>query len=112
MVEVIVTDEFAAWYRGLEPTDMDAAERLVDLLEAKGVTLAGRYSSAVNGVSFALRELRNQADGRPLRIFYAFDPKRRSVVLIGGNKKGDDRFYETMVRECERIWKEYLAEMD
>jgi hypothetical protein len=31
--------------------------------------------------------------GNPLRIFYAFDPRRRAILLIGGDKTGNDRFY-------------------
>lgn len=55
-------------------------------------------------------ELRVQAGGRPLRIFYAFDPVRQAVLLIGGDKTGQKRFYEIMVPIAERIWKEYLDE--
>ena len=68
------------------------------------------YSSAIQGASFALRELRTQADGDPLRTFYAFDPSRQAVLLIGGDKTGDESFYNRMIRIAERIWKEYLAE--
>ena len=39
-----------------------------------------------------MRELRVQS-GRPLRVFYAFDPTR-SAILIGGDKTGDNRFYD------------------
>ena len=49
------------------------------------------------------------AADEPLRVFYAFDPKRQAVLILGGDKTGDDRFYETMIPRCERIWKEYLG---
>jgi hypothetical protein len=46
-----------------------------------------------------MRELRVQSGGRSLRVFYAFDPRRSAILLIGGDKTGDDRFYErTVVR--------------
>jgi hypothetical protein len=45
-----------------------------------------------------------------LRIFYAFDPTRQAVLLIGGDKTGDDRFYEYMTPLAEAIWEEYLRE--
>lgn len=57
-----------------------------------------------------MRELRIQSNGRPLRVFYAFDPKRQAVLLIGGDKTGDARFYDRMIPTAERIWKEYLDE--
>ena len=44
-----------------------------------------------------MRELRIQSEGRPLRVFYAFDPRRSAILLIGGDKTGDDRSYERMI---------------
>ena len=41
-----------------------------------------------------MRELRVQSGGRPIRVFYAFDPRRMAILLIGGDKTGDDRFYD------------------
>ncbi len=61
------------------------------------------------GASFALRELRVKRKGRPIRVFYAFDPARSAVLLIGGEKKGQPRFYERMIRQSERLWSEYLS---
>ena len=108
--EVIATDEFAAWYDGLSEAEQDRVAFTVDLLEARGVTLPHPYSSSIKGASFALRELRTQTEGDPLRTFYAFDPSRQAVLLIGGDKTGDDRFYQRMIPIAERIWNEYLEE--
>ena len=45
-----------------------------------------------------MRELRTLlSGGEPLRTFYAFDPRRVSILLIGGTKTGNDRFYEEYV---------------
>ncbi len=84
--EVIVTDEFAAWYEGLSEAEQDRVAFTVELLEARGVTLPHPYSSSIKGASFALRELRTQVEGDPLRTLYAFDPSRQAVLLIGGEK--------------------------
>lgn len=71
-----------------------------------------RFPTAVP--SIALRELRIQSGGKPLRVLYAFDPSRQAVLLIGGDKTGDKtgdkRFYETMVPLSEKIWFQYLKE--
>jgi hypothetical protein len=45
-----------------------------------------------------MRELRIQSGGNPLCVFYAFDPRRTAILLIGGDKTGKDRFYEEYVR--------------
>lgn len=111
MVEVEGTEEFEAWFFALTEKEAEAVARVVGLLEEKGVALGFPYSSEIKG-SQALRELRVQSGGHPLRVFYAFDPLRRAVLLLGGDKSGDDRFYETFVPRAEQIWAEYLANLE
>jgi hypothetical protein len=110
MVEVVATDEFSDWYRDLDESTSEDVEVGVELLAQHGVTLGFPRSSAINGASFPLRELRIQSQGHPIRVFYAFDPKRQAVLLIGGDKTGRSAFYQDMIRLCEQIWKEYLDE--
>jgi hypothetical protein len=52
-----------------------------------------------------------QSGGRPLRVFYAFDPRRSAILLIGGDKTGDDRFYERMVPIADQLYDLYIAEI-
>lgn len=111
MVEVEGTEEFEAWFLALAEKEAVAVARVVGLLEEKGVALGFPYSSDIKG-SQAVRELRVQSRGHPLRVFYAFDPLRRAVLLLGGDKTGDDRFYETFVPRAEQIWAEYLANLE
>jgi len=58
-----------------------------------------------------MRELRAQSGGRPLRIFYAFDPRRTAILLIGGDKTGNDRFYEEYIPIADRLYDMYLDEL-
>jgi hypothetical protein len=39
---------------------------------------------------------------------FAFDPRRIAILLIGGEKTGDDRFYERMVPLADRLYDEHL----
>ena len=57
-----------------------------------------------------MRELRVQSGGRPIRILYAFDPRRTVILLIGGHKT-DDRFYRDYVRRADAIYDQYLREL-
>jgi hypothetical protein len=57
-------------------------------------------------------ELRVQHRGEPYRIFYAFDPRRAAILLLGGNKVGDDLFYERMVPLADRIYDQHLDQLD
>ena len=58
-----------------------------------------------------MRELRVQSGGRPIRVFYAFDPRRSAILLIGGDKTGDERFYERCVRLADSLYDEHLDEL-
>ena len=55
-----------------------------------------------------MRELRIQSGGRPVRVFYAFDPRRMAILLNGGDKTGDRRFYERFVPLADRLYDEHL----
>jgi hypothetical protein len=59
-----------------------------------------------------MRELQTQSGGRPLRTLYAFNPLRTAILLIGGDKTGDDRWYESYVPMADQIYDRHLAEID
>lgn len=58
-----------------------------------------------------MRELRIQSKGSPFRIFYAFDPRRSAILLIGGDKTGNDRFYEQVLPWADELYDTHLAEL-
>ena len=55
-----------------------------------------------------MRELRIQYEGRPYRVLYAFDPVRVALLLLVGDKTGDDRWYEKMVPKADDLYEEHL----
>jgi hypothetical protein len=58
-----------------------------------------------------MRELRIQHEGRPYRILYAFDPRRSAILLIGGDKTGNDRWYGEYIPIADRIYDEHIAQL-
>jgi hypothetical protein len=58
-----------------------------------------------------MRELRTQHAGRPFRTLYAFDPLRNAILLIGGDKKGNDRWYVVNVSHADRLYDEHLVQL-
>jgi hypothetical protein len=58
-----------------------------------------------------MRELRTQSGGKPLRTLYAFNPLRTAILLIGGDKSGDDRWYEKFVPIADKLFAEHLNEL-
>jgi hypothetical protein len=108
--EVVYTPEFEAWLDGLLRTQQKSVAAVLSLLEEKGPLLPFPYCSGVNGSRHPhMRELRVQSGGVPLRVFYAFDPLRQAVVLIGGDKTGDKRFYDKFIPVADRLYDAYLA---
>ena len=58
-----------------------------------------------------MRELRIQHEGRPYRVLYAFDPRRAAILLLGGDKTGNDRWYDEHVPIADTLYDEYLREL-
>ena len=84
----------------------------VGLLEMHGPQLGHPHSSGIASSRHSrMRELRAQHRGRPLRVLYAFDPRRAAILLIGGDKTGNDRWYEEFVPRADRLYDEHLAEL-
>ena len=106
------TDEFGDWFIDLGNSDQDAIRFSVGLLADKGPNLRFPHSSGINNSRHShMRELRIQSGGKPLRVFYAFDPRRSAILLIGGDKTGDDRFYERMIPVADELYDVYLQEL-
>ena len=106
------TDEFGGWWNRLGEAEQEDVSAYVTLLEERGVKLGYPHSSAINGSRHShMRELRVQSGGRPIRVFYAFDPRRMAILLIGGDKTGDDRFYVTFIPVADRLYDEHIEEL-
>jgi hypothetical protein len=58
-----------------------------------------------------MRELSTQHAGRPYRTPYAFDPRRMAILLIGGDKTGNDRWYEVHVPIADKLQEQHLKQL-
>uniref|UniRef100_UPI003D0B67AD type II toxin-antitoxin system RelE/ParE family toxin n=1 Tax=Sedimenticola sp. TaxID=1940285 RepID=UPI003D0B67AD len=111
--EVEYTDEFGDWWEGLTEAEQEDVAAVVELLERKGPRLPYPYSSGITGSRHThMRELRIQHAGRPYRTLYAFDPRRMAILLIGGDKTGNDRWYEVNVPMADRLYDEHLETLE
>jgi hypothetical protein len=107
--EVEFTDEFEVWWNSLSEGEQESVAATVGLLEERGTTLGFPHSSGIKGSGHEhMRELRTQAGGRPLRTLYAFDPRRAAILLIGGDKSGNDRWYEDFVPLADKLYDDHL----
>jgi len=103
MWEVLTVELFDTWMLGLSQAEQVDVLTAIKLLEVHGPMLARPYADSLEGTKQVnnLKELRVQHQGRPYRVFFAFDPKRRGILLCGGDKTGDKRFYKKMIPIAE-----------
>ena len=110
--KVEYTDEFENWWNSLsekEQVDVDASVRL---LEKAGPFLGFPHSSEIRQSRHGhMRELRIQHQGDPYRVLYAFDHRRAAILLIGGNKAGNDRWYDEFIPLADRLYDEHLEQL-
>ena len=110
--DVEYTDEFGEWWTVLAEGQQEDVTASVELLMAFGPQLPFPHSSGIEGSRHGhMRELRIQSGGKPLRVFYAFDPRRAAILLIGGDKTGHDRFYEKYVPIADDLYDIHLDEL-
>ena len=110
--DVEYTDEFGHWWDTLSDNQQDDIAAVTELLIEEGPQLRFPYSSGIERSRHDhIRELRVQSQGNPIRVFYAFDPRRSAILLIGGDKTGDDRFYETYIPIADRLYDQHLKEL-
>jgi len=111
--EVEYTDEFGDWWDTLSEHEQDDVAATVELLSDKGPTLPFPYSSGIEGSKHShMRELRIQHAGKPYRVLYAFDPRRTVILLIGGDKTGNDRWYKEFVPLADALYDQHVEELE
>jgi hypothetical protein len=111
--DVECTDEFERWWLDLSAAEQDSITASVGLLEQRGPDLPFPHSSGISASRHGhMRELRIQHKGLPYRVLYAFDPRRVAVLLIGGSKGGDNRWYRHFVPLADKLYDTHLKTLD
>ncbi len=97
-------DEFFPEFQALErPVRIELAAN-AGLLEQFGPHLGRPRVDTLNGSRHAnMKELRFMVAGQPWRVAFAFDPRRRAILLCAGSKSGrsQDRFYRALIRKAD-----------
>lgn len=114
MWTIETTNIFDEWFDILD--DIDRANILASMivLQERGPMLSRPYADTVKGSCHSnMKELRVQSKGDPIRAFFAFDPKRKGVLLCAGNKTGNDkRFYDEMIPIADREFTAHLEKLN
>jgi hypothetical protein len=111
--EVEFTDEFAEWWNSLDEAEQEDVQASVILLRERGPSLGRPHADLVATSAYPnMKELRTQHEGRPYRTLFAFDPRRVAILLIGGDKTGNDRWYTEFVPLADKIYADHLRQIE
>ena len=109
--EVRFHPEFDVEFAGWAERAQDAALAQLVKLRKFGPSLGRPSADTLKGSDYPnMKELRVSADDGEWRIAFAFDPKRRAILLVGGNKSGvpKDRFYDALIRIADLRYRRHL----
>ena len=99
------------WLLGLSSPDYDLVLAALEILESEGPTL-GRplVDSIAHSQIKNLKELRPGSSGRTeIRILFVFDPSRKAVMLVAGDKSGSwNEWYKRNIPLAQRRYRDYL----
>ncbi|MFF5212344.1 type II toxin-antitoxin system RelE/ParE family toxin [Streptosporangium sp. NPDC000396] len=115
--EVVLVAEVSDWYDQLCRDDWDSAEQVedaIDMLARVGPTLGRPLVDRIKGAdNHHLKELRpGSSRESEIRILFSFDPVRRAVLLVAGDKAGNwSHWYETNIPLAEKRYAEHVAEL-
>jgi hypothetical protein len=110
---IIFHPAFRDWLNEQSEDEQDSIAAMLGLLKTEGPLLGRPYVDTLKGSQYAnLKELRVQHRGEPWRILFAFDPLRQAIVLVGGNKTGDKRWYEKNMPIAETRFTEHLTTLE
>lgn len=105
---------FEGEFDRFEEEVQDEILALMGLLQEFGPHLARPHVGTLNGSKHAnLKELRFKAADGVWRVAFAFDPQRKAILLVAGDKSGgsERKFYEDLIAKAEARFDEHLAEL-
>jgi hypothetical protein len=103
------TEEVAEWIKNLDEDAKEAILKSLLILKEIGPSLGRPYVDTIDKSKHKnMKELRIQNKQRLFRILFAFDPDRKAILLIGGDKRGDKKFYQKMIPLADALFDEHM----
>jgi hypothetical protein len=93
---------------------LELLARLIHLQD-RGPELKRPYVDTLSGSNYPnMKELRFDAADGVWRIAFAFNPQRRAILLVGGDKSGvsQDRFYKQLIKKADKRFKKHLLDLE
>jgi hypothetical protein len=107
--------DFVPEFRALAEIAQDEIAALVEKMRAIGPMMKRPASDTLDGSRFSnMKELRFEVNNGVWRVAYAFDPTRKAILLVAGDKSGTSqkRFYRSLIRKADKRFAEHLEELE
>lgn len=104
-------DAFEKEFLAFEQEVQDALLAVAKLLVDYGPQLGRPYADTLKGSKHAnMKELRFEATDGEWRAAFAFDPQRKAILLVAGDKSGGSqkRFYKQLIATADRRFSAHL----
>jgi hypothetical protein len=108
---VEIGDEFEPEYDALPDKVQDELLAMTRLLQKFGPQLKRPHADTMKASSHAnMKELRFKAADGVWRVAFAFDPRRKAVLLVAGDKSGtsEKRFYREFIAKADDRYDAHL----
>ena len=105
---------FAQEFQSFSEAVQDGLLAEVLLLERFGPQLNRPHVDTLNESKHSnMKELRFTTDGGVWRTAFAFDPKRRAILLVAGDKSGgsERHFYKQLIKKADARFDDHLARL-
>jgi hypothetical protein len=110
--DVLADEDFAAWLLEQPDRVQVRVAAAVLVLSEFGPQLGRPRVDTVYGSAFDnMKELRVKVGRSPYRILFAFDPIRRAVLLVGGDKGCDKRWYDVNIPIADDRFQRHLRNL-
>lgn len=110
--EVDLHGDFVSEYRDLHKDVQDELLAHIELLERFGPQLGRPRADTLNGSRHPnMKELRFAAADGIWRVAFAFDPNRKAILLVAGDKSGgsEKRFYRQLIEKADERFYAHVA---
>lgn len=100
------------WLNSLDRESKIQVLAALEILKEQGPNLKRPLVGKINGSRLvrSMKELRPGSAGQSeIRILFVFDPKRKAILLVGGDKQAKwNKWYKTAIPEAERRYVAWL----
>jgi hypothetical protein len=111
---IIFHDEFEPEFDELPTSVQDELYAEAGFVERFGPETGRPHVDTLKGSDYAnMKELRFEAADGEWRVAFAFDPKRRAILLIAGDKTGvsEKKFYKRLIAKADARYERHLERL-